>query len=92
MLIVLLFNSPNSEQEILREEIASLQAVKTRLKARVTELEEDLKKTKAELEKAKQGASGAGEDEVRRQESGQKGLSSSGANASSHAMLKETVL
>ena len=40
-----------SEQEILRQEIQSLQAVKSRLKQRVTELEEELKKTKEELEK-----------------------------------------
>ena len=55
-----------SEQEILREEIASLQAVKTRLKQRVTELEDELKKSKEELEKAKQGSTNQGEEgEVR---------------------------
>ena len=56
----------SSEQEILREEIASLQAVKTRLKQRVTELEDELKKSKEELEKAKQGnANQSEEGEVR---------------------------
>ena len=52
----------SSEQEILREEIASLQAVKTRLKQRVTELEDELKKSKEELEKAKQGSTNQGEE------------------------------
>lgn len=51
-----------SEQEILREEIASLQAVKTRLKQRVTELEDELKKAKEEAEKAKQSGAAAGEE------------------------------
>lgn len=44
-----------SEQEILREEITSLQAIKTRLHSRITELEEEMKKTKEDLEKAKTG-------------------------------------
>ena len=52
----------SSEQEILREEIASLQAMKTRLKQRVTELEDELKKSKEELEKAKQGSANQGEE------------------------------
>ena len=46
----------------MREEIASLQAVKTRLKQRVTELEDDLKKSKEELEKAKQAGTNQGEE------------------------------
>ncbi len=50
-----------SEQEILREEIQSLQAVKTRLKSRVSELEDELKKSKEDLEKAKTSR-GTGED------------------------------
>ncbi len=56
-----------SEQEILREEIASLQAVKTRLKQKVTELEDELKKSKEELEKAKKSGGGQQEEgEVRK--------------------------
>ena len=54
---------PDSEQEILREEIQSLQAVKTRLKSRVSELEEELKKSKEELEKAKASRGNAEEGE-----------------------------
>ncbi|CAL1271487.1 unnamed protein product [Larinioides sclopetarius] len=42
-----------SEMEILQGEIKSLQAVKERLKQRVIDLEEDLRKTKEEAEKAK---------------------------------------
>ena len=38
--------------------------MKTRLKARVSELEDELKKMKADLEKAKQQGSATGEDEV----------------------------
>ena len=61
--VLLLFNS---EQEILREEIASLQAMKTRLKTKVTELEDELKKSKEELEKAKKSGGGQQEEgEVR---------------------------
>ena len=43
-----------SEQEIQREEISSLQAMKTRLKTRVTELEDELKRTKEDFEKHKE--------------------------------------
>lgn len=43
-----------SEQEIQKDEIASLQAMKTRLKTRMAELEDELKKTKEDLEKQKQ--------------------------------------
>lgn len=42
-----------SEMEILQGEIKSLQAVKERLKQRVIDLEEELKKTKEEAEKMK---------------------------------------
>ena len=42
-----------SEQEILREEINCLQVVKDKLKKRITDLEEEVKKTKEELEKEK---------------------------------------
>ena len=41
----------SSEQEILREEIKSLNAVKSRLRLRVAELEDEIKKTKEEFEK-----------------------------------------
>lgn len=52
-----------SEQEILREEIKSLNAVKSRLKLRITELEDEVKKVKEEFEKnAKANKS---DDEVR---------------------------
>lgn len=40
------------EHEILREEIRSLQNIRTRLESRIQDLETDLKKTKEELEKA----------------------------------------
>ena len=52
------------EHEILREEIKSLQAVRAKLQARVTELEEELKKTKEEKEEEakKEKAEGEGED------------------------------
>ncbi|XP_071545152.1 C-Jun-amino-terminal kinase-interacting protein 4 isoform X39 [Panulirus ornatus] len=40
-----------NEQEILREEIKSLNAVKSRLKLRITELEDEVKKIKEEAEK-----------------------------------------
>jgi len=40
-----------SEHEILREEISSLNAVKSRMKLRIHELEEELKKTKEEFDK-----------------------------------------
>ena len=41
-----------SEHEILREEIKSLQTIRHRLEDRVKELEDDVKKTKEEAEKA----------------------------------------
>lgn len=52
-----------SEQEILREEMKTLQAVKNRLKQRVADLEEELKKVKEEA--AKQAKSDKTDDEVR---------------------------
>jgi predicted nucleic acid-binding Zn-ribbon protein len=53
-----------SEQEILREEIQALQATKEKLKTRVSELEDELKKVKEQLEKEKAKSSGQAEDEV----------------------------
>ncbi|XP_033743951.1 C-Jun-amino-terminal kinase-interacting protein 4-like isoform X5 [Pecten maximus] len=54
----------SSEQEILREEITSLQAVKTKLQGRIKDLEDDLKKTKEELEKKTSGNKDEEEDDV----------------------------
>lgn len=54
-----------SEQEILREEIASLQSVKDKLKKRVSDLEDDLKKSKEELEKEKKKGGSQDETDVR---------------------------
>lgn len=51
-----------SEQEILKEEISSLQNVKERLNKRISELEGEMKKSREEIEKLK--ASNA-EDKVR---------------------------
>jgi len=56
--------SPFSEQEILREEITCLQSSKERLKKRVSELEEEVKKYKEELDKALKRASAQPDDEV----------------------------
>ena len=53
-----------SEQEILREEITCLQTSKERLKKRVSDLEEEVKKYKEELDKALKRASAQPEDEV----------------------------
>lgn len=53
-----------SEVEILKEEINNLQGVKTKLNARIKELEDELKKTKEELEK-KNTATKEGEEEVK---------------------------
>lgn len=52
-----------SEVEILKEEINSLQGVKTKLNTRIKELEDELKKTKEELEK-KNTTAKEGEEEV----------------------------
>ncbi|KAK6173182.1 hypothetical protein SNE40_016686 [Patella caerulea] len=54
----------SGEQEILREEITSLQAVRGRLQLRISSLEEELKKTKEELEKKNQPASTEEEGDV----------------------------
>ncbi|CAF1455669.1 unnamed protein product, partial [Adineta steineri] len=43
----------SNEQEILREEVNSLQTVKGRLQSRITEVEDELRKTREELEKKK---------------------------------------
>lgn len=51
------------EVEILKEEINNLQGVKTKLNTRIKELEDELKKTKEELEK-KNTATKEGEEEV----------------------------
>jgi len=40
-----------SEQEILHEEIAALQSTKDKLRHRITEIEEEVKKLKEDLEK-----------------------------------------
>lgn len=50
-----------SEQEILREELKQYMSVKDKLKQRVAELEEELKKIKEAAEKSKSGKS---DDEV----------------------------
>jgi hypothetical protein len=52
----------NSEQEILREEIQSVNAVKSRQALRIQELEDDIKKLKQQMENMEQ--KGTGEDEV----------------------------
>lgn len=52
-----------SEVEILKEEINNLQGVKTKLNTRIKELEDELKKTKEELEK-KNTTTKEGEEEV----------------------------
>ncbi|CAG7722178.1 unnamed protein product [Allacma fusca] len=51
-----------SEHEILREEIASLQAVKSRMKLRIQELEDEIKRTKEEAEKKSNNKSDDEED------------------------------
>lgn len=51
------------EVEILKEEINNLQGVKTKLNTRIKELEDELKKTKEELEK-KNTTTKEGEEEV----------------------------
>ena len=53
-----------SEQEILREEISSLKAVKDKLSGRVRELEEEVRRTRDDLEK-KASQQQEGETEVR---------------------------
>ncbi|KAK0060740.1 C-Jun-amino-terminal kinase-interacting protein 4, partial [Biomphalaria pfeifferi] len=53
----------SSEQEILREEITSLQAVKGRLQLRITQLEEELKKVREEQDKKEHDQNEKGEEE-----------------------------
>jgi uncharacterized protein YlxW (UPF0749 family) len=52
-----------SEQEILREEIKSLYAVKARLGQRIQELEEEVKRAREEAEQAAKASKS--DDEVR---------------------------
>lgn len=59
-----MFFSHFSEQEILREEITSLQAVRGRLQLRITQLEEELKRVKEDSEKKEKEHTEKGEDEV----------------------------
>ncbi len=47
-----LFLFYSSEHEILREEVKSLQGIRSRLESRIQELEEELKRVKEEAEKA----------------------------------------
>ncbi|XP_021345478.1 C-Jun-amino-terminal kinase-interacting protein 4-like isoform X3 [Mizuhopecten yessoensis] len=54
----------SSEQEVLREDITSLQAIRTKLQGRIKDLEDDLKKTKEELEKKSSGNKDEEEDDV----------------------------
>ncbi|XP_046681612.1 JNK-interacting protein 3 isoform X6 [Homalodisca vitripennis] len=53
-----------SEQEILREDLKSLQTLKNRLRQKVTELEEELKKTKEEAEKLAKSSKSDDEEDV----------------------------
>lgn len=55
----------SSEQEILREEINSLQAVKGRLQLRIAQLEEELKKVREENDKRDKEHTEKGEEEVK---------------------------
>ena len=52
------------EHEILREEIKSLQNVRAKLQARVTELEEEIKKTKEEKEEEGKKEKGEEDEDV----------------------------
>lgn len=51
-----------SEQEILKDELKALQVVNARLKQKISELEEDLKKSKEEMDK--HSKSNKSDDEV----------------------------
>ncbi|KAL1130562.1 hypothetical protein AAG570_011808 [Ranatra chinensis] len=53
-----------SEQEILREELKSLQTLKARLKERVSELEDELKKVKEDAEKAIKATKSDDEEDI----------------------------
>ena len=61
--LVCTLNFHFSEHEILREEIKSLQAVRAKLQQRVQELEEEVKVSKEEAEKAAKKEKSAGEEE-----------------------------
>lgn len=53
-----------SEKEIFREEVHSLEVVRDKLKSKVAELEDDIKKLRDGIEQEKGKASLANEDEV----------------------------
>uniref|UniRef100_A0A646QFG0 C-jun-amino-terminal kinase-interacting protein 3 n=1 Tax=Hemiscolopendra marginata TaxID=943146 RepID=A0A646QFG0_9MYRI len=53
-----------NEQEMMHQEICSLEAVKEKLKARVTELEEEMKKMKEEMQKNAKGNKSDDEEDV----------------------------
>ncbi|XP_049784106.1 C-Jun-amino-terminal kinase-interacting protein 4 isoform X5 [Schistocerca cancellata] len=53
-----------SEQEIMREELRSLQNLKSRLQQRIQELEEEVKRVKEEAEKAAKAAKSDDEEDV----------------------------
>ncbi|CAH1394746.1 unnamed protein product [Nezara viridula] len=53
-----------SEQEILKDELKSLQVVNARLKQKISELEEDLKKSKEEMEKHSKSNKSDDEEDV----------------------------
>ena len=61
--LVCTLNFRFSEHEILREEIKSLQAVRAKLQQRVQELEEEVKVSKEEAEKAAKKEKSDGEEE-----------------------------
>lgn len=54
----------NSEQDFLHEEINSLQMVKEKLKSRICELEEEVRKTRLSLESERSSRSTPADDEV----------------------------
>lgn len=56
-----------SEKEIFREEVHSLEVVRDKLKSRIAELEDDIKKLRDVIEQEKRKASLANEDEVQLQ-------------------------
>ncbi|CAL4065508.1 unnamed protein product, partial [Meganyctiphanes norvegica] len=62
--LLLRISSSLNEQEILREEIKSLNAVKSRLRLRIQELEDELKKVKEEAEKNAKAGKGEDEEDV----------------------------
>jgi len=60
--LILKVDELTSEQEVLREEMTALHTVKDKLKTRISELEDELKRVKEETAKA--GKSGKSDDEV----------------------------